>query len=191
MEIEFAAWQEPLMKFPQDPLGFPKLAKLMDDMRCPEEHWSRSSGIVNELTVGWSWETWAQTVSTYLVRNEIPEGSPPTSSSRTNTFFVGCSHERGTWYLIQVGFSVILIRKLLRIKLKITGAWHSSISIEFANPWLPFLSWLSAVSGTVGWGISPSVIAVFGAPIGGSLQCYKIAPNMISIYPCLPFAHGA
>jgi hypothetical protein len=52
MEVEFSAWQEPLMKFPQDPLGFPKLAKLMDDMRCPEEHWSRSSGNVNEPMVG-------------------------------------------------------------------------------------------------------------------------------------------
>jgi hypothetical protein len=52
MEVEFTEWQEPLMKFPQDPLGFPKLAKLMDVMRCPEEHWSRSSGNVNEFTVG-------------------------------------------------------------------------------------------------------------------------------------------
>ena len=43
-----------------------------------------------------------QIASTYLVPNEIPEGSPPTSSSRANTFFVGCSHEREAWYLFEV-----------------------------------------------------------------------------------------
>lgn len=38
-----------------------------------------------------------------LLTREIPVGSPPCSSNTTNRFPFGCSHERGTWYLILLG----------------------------------------------------------------------------------------
>jgi hypothetical protein len=48
-EVKSTPWQEPLMNFPQDLVGFLKLATLMDDMCFPEEHWSHSFGNINAL----------------------------------------------------------------------------------------------------------------------------------------------
>lgn len=99
--------QVPWLNFPHRPSGVPKLAKLIEVIFHPCSQISLTSGMgliwefsFQESTgAGSDSDICAHTSWPVLVKIEILEGSPPSSSWRTSKFSPGCTQERGIWYL--------------------------------------------------------------------------------------------
>lgn len=97
-----------MAKFPQDPLGVPKLANLTVEMLVFIGHDSFTVALFftflfpsydSRSNEGWSSDIWAQTLEILRVANLILVGSPPFSSKITKIFPDGLNQDRGIWYL--------------------------------------------------------------------------------------------
>lgn len=110
MERAWMLLQLPWLKLPQLPLGVPKLANSIEEMTwLVKGHSSDSTGpgllplfrLDLHISTCWGWdsEMWEHKLPVSLVAKDSCVGSPPVSSNNTRVFPLGCSHDRGTWYL--------------------------------------------------------------------------------------------